>query len=165
VTALFLRPIYKVLRKGGDAGAQHSAGYKKLLKTKWATLLGAFLAVMSSTALYTNAGMYFVWGGEGTPVWVNPYLNMMVFGLNLDSVLNDIGMLLVCGVLKKVDCSSLVSHISTIRSVHKVGPASQPQPAGAYADLSVVFGSQEGDQTLSIHSNLSSVDVSSVAQD
>jgi hypothetical protein len=107
MTGLFLRPIYKVLREGGGA-AQHSAGYKSLLKTKWMTLLGAILAVVSSTVLYINMGMFFVLGGFGTPFFANPYLNIMVFGMNLDSVLNDIGMLLVCGVLKEADCSSLV---------------------------------------------------------
>ena len=110
-------------------------------------LLGASLAVVSSTVLYVNAGVWFVLGGAGTPLSINPYLNINVFGMNLDSVLNDIGVLLVCGVLKKVDCSSLVSRISTVRSVHKVGPAPRPQnqPAGAYANPSVVFGSQGED--------------------
>jgi hypothetical protein len=126
VTALFLRPIFKVLREGGDA-VQHSAGYKSLLKTKWMALLGASLAVVSLTALYINMGMFFILGSTGTLFWAKPYLNIMVFGINLGSVLNDISMLLVCGVLKKVDCSSLVILISTFgpsrNTVVKVEPA------------------------------------------
>ena len=113
-TALFLRPIYKVLREGGGA-VQHSAGYKSLLKTKWMTLLGASLTVVSSTALYINVGLFFILGGGGKPFYANPHLNIFVFGMNLGSVVNDIGMFLVCGVLKKVDCSSLVNRISTLR--------------------------------------------------
>jgi hypothetical protein len=64
------------------------------------TLLGASLAVVSSTALHVNMGMLLVLRGPGTPFQTNPCLNAMVFGINLDSVLNDLGMLLVCGVLK-----------------------------------------------------------------
>ena len=114
VTALFLRPIFKVLGEG-DASVQHSASRKSLLKTKWMTLLGASLAVVSSTALYINTGMFFVLGRIGMPFWTNPYLNVFVFGMNLDSVLNDIGMLLVCGVLKKIDGPSLVNCIQSVR--------------------------------------------------
>ena len=42
-----------------------------------------------------------------SPYLSNPYLNVFVFGLNLDSVLNDIGMLLACGVLKTVPCGAI----------------------------------------------------------
>ena len=86
-----------------------------MLKTKWMTLLGASLAVVSSTALYINA-IFFNFGDVGTPLWANPYLSISVFGINLDSVLNDIGMLLVCGVLKEVDISPLVNCNPSIRS-------------------------------------------------
>jgi hypothetical protein len=40
-------------------------------------------------------------------------LNFFVFGINLDSVLNDLGMLLACGVLKKASCAALTKHFST----------------------------------------------------
>ena len=81
-------PIYNVLREGGGA-AQHSARYKSLLQTKWMALFGASLAVLSSTASCANVGIFFVLGGAGTPLFANPYFNIMV-----------LGMLLVCGVLK-----------------------------------------------------------------
>ena len=127
VTAIFLRPIFKVLRDG-RAVAQHSAGYKSMIKTKWLTLLGASLAVFSSTALYINMGLFFVLGGNGLPFWANPYLHIMVFGMNLDSVLNDVGMLVACGVLKKVDGTSVIKGISNLlfRSGRIVEPESQP---------------------------------------
>jgi hypothetical protein len=91
--------------------AQRSAGYNSMLKTKWMTLAGASLAVLSSTALYITAFLWSVLGAPGNWWHASPYLNVWVFGMNLDSVLNDVGMLLVCGVLKKVDCSSLVSRV------------------------------------------------------
>jgi hypothetical protein len=148
----------------GELGDVRSEGQISLEKTKWLALLGASLAVLSSTSLYINLGLYFALGGPGKPFWTNPYLHVFVFGINLDSVLNDLGMLLACGVIKKITCETVIARFSTT-APYKVEPASQPQPAGAFADPSVVFGSQEGDQALPIHSNLSSVAVSSVAQD
>jgi hypothetical protein len=125
VTALFLRPIYKLLTEGGVA-VRHSAGYKNMLKTKWMTLSGASLAVFSSTALYTNGLLFAVLGGYGKSFWTNPYLHILVFGLNLDSVLNDLGMLLVCGVLKPVSCASLGKHLFSTADPCEVKPETQP---------------------------------------
>jgi hypothetical protein len=110
MTAIFLRPIFKIL---DEVGGLRSEGQIKLEKTKWLTLLGGSLAVLSSTALYINGGLFVVLGGSGKPFFANPYLNIFVFGINLDSVLNDVGMLLACGVLQKVDCSSLASILSS----------------------------------------------------
>jgi hypothetical protein len=118
-------------------------------KTKWMTLTGSTLAVVSSSLLYVNAILYAFLGEMGNQFHVSPYLNHFVFGINLDSVLNNVGMLLVCGVLKKAGCSSLMKGLSTVVPARKVGPVSQPQPqrAGAYADPSMVFGSQGDEQT------------------
>jgi hypothetical protein len=125
VTVLFLRPIYKILREGG-VGVHRSAGYKSLMKTKWMTLSGATLAVLSSTALYINVVLGSMLGGTWSS---SPYLYYAVFGMNLDSVLNDLGMLLACGVLKTASCAALIKHFSTAPS-HAVTPvAVLPQPA------------------------------------
>jgi hypothetical protein len=115
VTALFLRPIYKVFAEA-SANFQDSAGYKSLIKMKWMTLGGASLAVVSSTALYINFLLRIVLDAPGSQWLANPYLNFFVFGANLDSVLNDTGMLLACGVLKAVDCSSLAKRFSRTAS-------------------------------------------------
>jgi hypothetical protein len=61
---------------------------------KWLALLGASPAVLSSAALYINCGLWVVLGGLGKPFRANPYLNPFVFGFNLNSVLNDVGMIL-----------------------------------------------------------------------
>jgi hypothetical protein len=140
VTALFLRPIFKVL---GEVGGVRSEGQINLEKTKWLTLMGASLSVLSSTALYINFGLLIAIGDPGNPFYTNPYLNILVFGNNLDSVLNDIGMLLACGVIKKVTCETAIARFSTA-APSKVEPASQP--TGAYAEPSVVFASQVDDQ-------------------
>jgi hypothetical protein len=96
VTILFLRPISEVL-KNGRGVAQQSQGYRHMQKTKWHTLIGSTLAVVSSTALYINAILCFTIQG---PFWKAPWLNIFVFGMNFDSILNDVGMLVVSGMLK-----------------------------------------------------------------
>ena len=122
VTALFLRPIFKIL---GEVGGVRSEGQISLEKTKWLTLLGAGLAVLSSTAMYINAALYVMLGGFGKSLWANPYLNPFVFGFNLDSVLNDVGMLLACGVIKKITYEAVTARFSTAKS-YKVDPAAPP---------------------------------------
>jgi hypothetical protein len=146
VTALFLRPIFQVLRQVGNARRDmRSPGQISLEKTKWLTLAGASLAVVSSTACYINFGLWVVLGGYGKPFYANPYLSVVVFGFNLDSVLNDVAMLLACGVLKKVTYEGVQSRLASFlpATAHKVEPESQP--AGAHAEPSMVFTSQEGD--------------------
>ena len=127
VTALFLRPIFKVL---GDVGDVRSEGQISLEKTKWLTLLGASLAVISSTAFYINFGLFVVLGDFGKPFYANPYLHVLVFGINLDSVLNDIGMLLACGVVKKITYETLTTRFrsfsATSRKSQKADPAAPP---------------------------------------
>ena len=51
ITALFLRPITKVLNEGRGV-AEGAQGYKSMQKTKWMTLCGSVLAVLSSTVMY-----------------------------------------------------------------------------------------------------------------
>jgi hypothetical protein len=96
-----------------------------LEKTKWLTLSGASLAVLSSTALYINGGLFVVLGGYGKPFFANPYLNVLTFGINLDSVLNDVGLLLACGVLKKVTWEAVTARLPTATS-HRVDQAVTP---------------------------------------
>jgi hypothetical protein len=125
VTALFLRPIFKILREG-DVGVQRSTGYRSLMKTKWMTLSGAGLAVLSSTALYTNILLFLMLGRLGNQWYGSPYLNFTILGVNLDSVLNDLSLLLACGVLKTASCAALTKYFSTAAASHVVAPVSQP---------------------------------------
>jgi hypothetical protein len=152
VTALFLRPIFKVL---GEVGDVRSEGRISMEKTKWLTLLGASLAVLSSTALYINGGLWALLGGFGTPYWVNPYLHIFVFGINLDSVLNDVGVLLACGVLKNLTheaaetmtaVTSEVKRRFSTTSKHAAVIPAPLQPTGAYAEPPMVFASQGDNQ-------------------
>ena len=72
------------------------------------------LAVTSSTALYVNAVLFMLLGEFGNSYYANPLLHIFVFGFNADSMANDIGMLLVSGVLKTVSCGALARLYSTI---------------------------------------------------
>ena len=96
VTMIFIRPISRVLREGGRNVARHSKGRRGLQKTMYMTLFGSSLAVFSSTALYITAIVNAVQPGS----LESPWSHALVFGINLDSILNDVGMLFVCGVLK-----------------------------------------------------------------
>jgi hypothetical protein len=100
VTKLFVRPIAKVLAEGSGV-ANESAGYKSMLESKWYTLIGSTLAVASSTVLYIVMVLQLAWGGHDGEMWSNKWLNVFVFGASANSILNTVGMVLVCGVLKR----------------------------------------------------------------
>ena len=113
-TLLFVRPIYKILIEGADV-AKQSAGYHKLRQSMWMSLLGSLLAVLSSTVLYGNAFYFFLnYQTPGHPAVANPFLNIYIFGKNVDSMCNDIGVLLVCGVLKNVSFRNVGSTVGSL---------------------------------------------------
>ena len=95
-------------------------------KTKWLTLAGTSLAIVSSTALYINMALFFVLGDYGKPFYANSYLNVPIFSKSLDSVLNVIGMVFACGVLKKVTCEAIQKRFSAFAG-YKIKPDS-PSP-------------------------------------
>ena len=72
------------------------------------------LAVTSSTALYVNGVLFMLLGEYGNPYYANPYLNIWVFGINANSMVNDVGMLLLSEMLKTVSCGALARLYSTI---------------------------------------------------
>jgi hypothetical protein len=107
ITTIFLLPILEVLGEGKGA-AEHSAGYKKMQQTKWMTMFGASVSVISSTLLYVNF-LLAIFGGFGSQYDRSPWLNPFVFGISMDSICNDVGMLFVCGVLKKAPSLSVTT--------------------------------------------------------
>ena len=124
------------------------------------TLTGSTLVVISSIATYINFLFFAVWGDYGKPFWANPYLHPFVFGLNAVAVLNNVGMLLVCGVLKSVSREALKRRFSTAMSQqrptgisviepHKplsVTPLPQPQPAVGAGGCSSSSGDDDDDR-------------------
>jgi hypothetical protein len=118
-----MKPITRILGKGVGIGNQ-SRGYKRMQLTKWHTLVGTSIAVISSTVLYINAILCFTIGGR---FWSNPWLHIMVFGINLDSILNDIAMVFVSGVLKNLllDAEVVADSNSGMQPVDSFVPNSQ----------------------------------------
>jgi hypothetical protein len=119
----------KILSEGGRS-VRKAEGYKRLQQTKRLTLAGTILTVASSSLLYMNLFLPMTAGipEDGSIFWHSPWLNALVFGINLDSVLNDFGMLLVSGVLKKVSLASMSSKASALRYKIRKGPKCAPAP-------------------------------------
>jgi hypothetical protein len=104
----FLLPIRKTLREGVEVRNQRvlvhgetqlnlrsDVAFERIMKTKWTTLAGCSLAVLSSSVLYLNFILLILLPAFGPSPWLNP----TVFMINVDSVLNDVGMLLISGIL------------------------------------------------------------------
>ena len=112
VTMMFVRPISRILRESGVNVARHSQGYRELQKTMYMTLFGSSLAVFSSTALYVNVIVNAVQPDFIESAWSHSF----VFGINLDSILNDVGMFFVCGVLKNAKWEHVSDAMSRVRA-------------------------------------------------
>jgi hypothetical protein len=92
ITLIFIRPVYLILRQSGARGSP-------LRTTMCMTLFGSTLAVFSSTAFYILCILRTtIVGRFAKSIWLEP----LMFALNLDSILNDVGMIFVCGVLKNL---------------------------------------------------------------
>jgi hypothetical protein len=77
VTSLFLRPISNILTEGHTA-SRHTKGFKLLQKTKYYTLFGSSLAVISSSMLYVLLLLFF--DGRNDVVLNKVWLNPLVIG-------------------------------------------------------------------------------------
>jgi hypothetical protein len=88
-----------------------SQAYKYMQKAKWSTFLGSVLAAMSSTALYINAILYLAVGGQYRS---STWLNILVFGISLNSVLNDVAIALVSGGLRNLSVERGEQNVSDL---------------------------------------------------
>ena len=116
ITTIFLLPILEVLGEGKGA-AQHSAGYKKMQQTKWMTMFGASFSVLSSTLLHVGF-LLAIFGGFGSQCDRSPWLNPFVFGISMDSICDDVGVIFACGVLKKAPSLSVTTIYSASGAQH-----------------------------------------------
>ena len=103
-----LRPILNIL-KNDDYYVRQSLGtpendpFQRMQTTKWMTVGGVALAVCSSSLFYINCLGYFIWFDYfNANKWLNP---LIVFG-NVDSILNDLGMLMVSVLIKAASWSN-----------------------------------------------------------
>jgi len=115
ITSIFLRPVLKVLREGKGQVAAQSKGYVQLQKTMYMTLFGSSMAVISSTYLYINLLLFFDEQAHGlrNTIETNPIWNPLVIAGNMDSIVNDIGMLFVSGVFKHAGAEVFSTRLGT----------------------------------------------------
>jgi hypothetical protein len=95
---IFVAPLIRSENIASTAVRQ-SAGYTQMQRTKRLALGGTMLAVTSSSLLYLNAVLQLLWDVKGSIFTRSPWLNVFVFGVSLDSILNDIGMIIASEAL------------------------------------------------------------------
>ena len=96
VYTLSVLQVLEVEFQQGAARARRFADSQwRLQLTKWMTMVGVMLAVGSSALLYVNLLLYFVYDSFSTNALLNPFATC----INIDSVCNDLSMLVVCGGL------------------------------------------------------------------
>jgi hypothetical protein len=89
-------------------------GVKTLKKRKNTTLTGIYVIAFSSTFVLVHVGLFLVMPERLAP---NAWSNVFVLTFNLDSILTDFGMRLVCGTQKKVKESRRQSNfVSPVQS-------------------------------------------------
>jgi hypothetical protein len=109
-TQTFLLPITRTIDTAQGQGQGQSRALTSLQLTKHLTLAGASLAVISSTLLYANLIMAVIVRG----IFItSPWLNPLVLACNLDSICNDVGLLLMSGILKRIAHWPLLKAAST----------------------------------------------------
>jgi hypothetical protein len=99
VTFIFLKPILYLLQAA--RGTVQTAAKGRLERTKRWNFAGLILTVVSSTALYLHVLAFFVLSvlhqySLHSSVFGNP----IVFGVPMVSMLNILGMILLCGMFK-----------------------------------------------------------------
>jgi hypothetical protein len=95
ITWVFLRPVIETLDMV-TSERRLTPAFKDLQRTKHATFVAASLSLFSTTLLYLG---FIIWASVFGIFWSNPWLSPMVFGQNLDSVINGVCMLLISGTL------------------------------------------------------------------
>ena len=100
VTFIFLKPILQLVQAARNT--VQTAAKRRLERTKRWNFAGLLLTVVSSTALYLHAFAYFVlmvlhrYSLLNSSVFGNPF----AFGVLMVSMLNILGMILLCGMFK-----------------------------------------------------------------
>jgi hypothetical protein len=116
VTYIFLKPMLEILQAAG--GIVDTEASRRLGRTKRWNFAGVLVTVGSSTVLYVNLIAFFMLGSLRQyslhrTVWGNPF----TFGLAVDSILNTLGMILLCGMFKDVSLPSRLTATSNNKVV------------------------------------------------
>ena len=140
VTYIFLKPMLEILQAAG--GRVNTFASRRLGRTKRWNFAGVLVTVGSSTVLYVNSIAYFTLGflrqhSLNRSVWGNP----LTFGHALDSVLNTLGMILLCGMFKDVSLPYRLTATSN-NKVAAAAPEEQKKELGFIID-SHAYSEQE----------------------
>jgi hypothetical protein len=119
VTFIFLKPILDLLQTA--RGIVRTTATRRLERTKRWNFAGLILTVVSSTALYLHGLAYFVLSVFHQHSLTNSSMfgNPFAFGFHMVSMLNILGMILLCGMFKDTVLPSRFVHWSNIM----VGPS------------------------------------------
>ncbi len=106
VTFIFLKPILDLLQSAGRI--VQSAAKARLERTKRWNFVGLILTVVSSTSLYLHTIAFFVLSvlHQYSPFHSSVFGNPHTFGIPMVSMLNILGMILLCGMFKDTVLSS-----------------------------------------------------------
>jgi hypothetical protein len=96
----FTDTMHHSILKMTEVDEKESLVVRRLRSNATRTVFGASLTATSASVLYINAFLSFA---MNEPFWKNPWLHVSVFGSNADSVLNDLGMLIISGAVLSVD--------------------------------------------------------------
>ena len=103
VTSIFLKPLLEVLTDMESRDVD-TAAHGKLKRTLALNLAGVVIAVTSRTVLFLNGLAWFATVASGNYVLSRSFWgNIFSFGIHLGSILNNVGMLLLCGLFIKSD--------------------------------------------------------------
>jgi hypothetical protein len=124
VTYIFLKPVLKVLKAAG--GRAETSASRRLERTKRWNFAGVLVTVGRSTVFYVNFIVYLVLSflldhSLSSSVWGNPFS----FGLAVNSILNTLGMVLLCGMFKDASLPHRLTAMS-----RQVAPAALEEQKG-----------------------------------
>jgi hypothetical protein len=121
VTFIFLKPILDLLQAA--RGTVQTAAKERLERTKRWNFAGLILTVVSSTALYLHVIAFFVLSvlHQCSLLHSSVFGNPAVFGVSMGSMLNIVGMSLLCGMFKDTALPS--RYVTLFKS--KVEPSSR----------------------------------------
>ena len=140
VTYIFLKPVLEVLQAAG--GNVRTEASRRLGRTKRWNFAGVLVIVGSSTVLYVNMLAHFILAflrqhSLNRSVWGSPF----TFGLAVDSILNTLGMILLCGMFKDVSLPYRLTATSN-NKVAAAAPEEQKKELGFIID-SHAYSEQE----------------------
>ena len=122
VTLIFLKPILQLVQAARNT--VQTAAKRRLERTKRWNFAGLILTVVTSTALYLHWIAFFTLSALSQFSLHRSVLgNVYVVGTPMASMLNILGMILLCGMFKDTVLSSFVNKVGT-SAAYKVGASS-----------------------------------------